>query len=759
MRRVACRPGVNDIRCKYQDKNPYGYLFEQPVQDQSGQAPTVAVPKQAPTGVPQAGQEVSGTKTGGLRTSVKPAPLAKPTQDSLTEEQITKAKLAKASDIFHKEGTDKAEAYLKDNNLDYTIDWELSNDSGLVLIDNVNGKAVVAYRGTDLKTPADWATGVAMLSSTESLDQVFKNGKTQMEQVISEYGAPSELIGFSRGGTLAMTLGNEFGVDTTTFNPFVGVNLIKTLSADAQHTIIRTTTDPVSIGANIPNPKFKTIQIAPKEDSLNPMTNHTLKQFLDNDTPRRQPPLDKLQKFVESTGKVQSELITLKEMTQALNQGKSFSEFLNDFSPVDIRGGKLSSRIFEGSNFTNWWKEMGGSFNQIEQAHLSGRTSTGRPSAAQMAGADVDLVPTRAQMAGADVNLPSTRAPISETGTTAQQRAEFGSLTPEQQAGKIAEMGDIHMKAIDSFSSYQSGERQIAELYAPTKLSPGLSEAASSAFTEQLSASSLGSGLIGSYVGNKVVETLDPNQKLQRQGDEAVSGFLAGGVGAALAGGALFPAAIAGSAGMLAGSETTRALEKAGVGQTGAQTLGGATGGATAGLAAATIGAGGAALAGAEFGAAFAPETFGISIAVGAAIGGLAGLASGLWSDIFGSDTPPAQEQPKVDVLPANPTVAQEEAAYDAMNTPWWSGTIRAPGYQAPQTYSRYQQRVNAGIIPPPPPVELTQEQKNQQELMDAGAKYQAYAQAQAKAAYLAGTPTAITQANKLSATTGAPPV
>jgi len=217
MRRTLCRPGVNDIRCRSIAKSPYDFVFQERVPDQQA-----ATPQQAPASIPQtreavsggggaeAGRVGSGMTKPRLPTRVKPAPLAKPTQDSLTDDQITKAKLAKASDIFHKEGTDKAEAYLKDNNLDYTVDWMLSNDSGLVLIDNVNGKAVVAYRGTDLNTPADWATGVAMLSNAEAADQVFRNGKTQMTKVIQEYGAPSELIGFSRGGTLAMTLGNEF---------------------------------------------------------------------------------------------------------------------------------------------------------------------------------------------------------------------------------------------------------------------------------------------------------------------------------------------------------------------------------------------------------------------------------------------------------------------------------------------------------------------------------------------------------------------
>lgn len=606
MRRVQCRPGINDIRCRTVSKSPYDYLLPEPVTVQAPRA-TTAPPQEKP--IYQAEKPEKKQKTQPL---VKPAPIAKPTQEYLTEEQITKAKLAKASDIFHKEGADKAESYLNDNDLNYTIDWQLSNDSGLVLIDNNTGRAVVAYRGTDISSPADWVTGISMLRNEEANNRVFQDGKVQMEQVIQEYGAPQELIGFSRGGTLAMTLGNEFGVNTTTFNPFVNKNLATTLLADANHTIIRTTTDPVSIGANLPNPKFKTIQIAPKETSLNPMTNHELVQFLDNDTPRRQPPLENLQRFVELTGKAQSELITLKDMGEAIRQGKSFTEFLSEFSPVDVAGG-LSSRIYEGSNFTNWWKELGGSFNQTEVQHL----------------------------------VTTPKGSTTETGTTLQHRAEFGKLSPAEQDAKIAEQSELHMKALERFNDFQSGQNQVQEIIEPT-----LAEKSYGIASEQLSGASLASGFIGSYVGGKIVEKLDPQQKLKAQGDEAVAGFLGGGIGAALAGGAILPAAIAGSAGLLAGAETTRALQRAGVGKTGSATIGGGVGGAAAGVTAATIGAGAAALSGAEIGSAFAPETFGLSIAIGAGIGALAGLGVSLWNDAFGDSAPPPDVP--LSTLPAN---------------------------------------------------------------------------------------------------------
>ena len=622
MRRTGCRPGVNDIRCKLQSKlaEPYSFLFES--------APEQGIAKEIPRthlkpsqGDPHAPQGAPLAPDQPTKFPLRPAGVAKATQESLTEEQVVKAKLTRASGIFDKEGTQATQKYLEENGLDYTVDWQLSNDSGLVLIDNASGKAVIAYRGTDITSPRDWVTGLNMLGSNEANDPVFINAKSQFERVLNEYGTPSELVGFSRGGTVAMTLGNEFKVPTTTFNPFVNKNLITSSSRDL-HTVIRTTTDPVSVGANVGN--FNVIQVNPKGNSLNPIANHELNQFLDTTSRTTPAPVDKVQQFVESTGRAQSELITVKEMSQAIREGKSFSEFLNDFSPVDIRDGTLSSRIYDGSNFTSWWKDSGGTFNTAEQVHLAS----------------------------------SPKGTTSPTGTTAQHRSEFSRLSPAEQEVKLNEIGDIHAKAIEQFGRMMAPEEQVQQVIEKP-----------SVITEQLSAVSLGSGLLGGYVGNKIVEAVDPNAKLTAQGDEALSGFLGGGLGAAIAGSAVVPGAIAGSAGVLAGVETTRALREAGLGNVGASTLGGAVGGVTASVVGVGVGVGASALAGAEIGSVLAPETFGISVAVGAGVGALAGLASSLWSEIWGEDEPASAPAPE-------PTITSQQ-----MDAVFVKGSLRKPMY------------------------------------------------------------------------------
>ena len=55
----------------------------------------------------------------------------------------------------------------------------------------------------------------------------FHNAEEQLNLVTEQYGAPRELLGYSLGGNKAMTMGNKFGIETTTFNPFLGKKLGK----------------------------------------------------------------------------------------------------------------------------------------------------------------------------------------------------------------------------------------------------------------------------------------------------------------------------------------------------------------------------------------------------------------------------------------------------------------------------------------------------------------------------------------------------
>jgi len=212
----------------------------------------------------------------------------KPNIQALDEDTIEKANLIKASRIAYEESFEDAQDFLLSKNIPYTIDTELSTTTGLVLTNDNTGEIRISYRGTKWTSANDIKANVSILANNESADSQFKDSKTQIEAVQEKYSIlPDELLGYSRGGSIAISQGNDFGIKTTTFNPLLNGNLV-VKGDQGLHSIIRTTEDPVSVGTALGT--FKDVRsIYPKQDSLNPIEAHTLEQFVDNNAPRRQP--------------------------------------------------------------------------------------------------------------------------------------------------------------------------------------------------------------------------------------------------------------------------------------------------------------------------------------------------------------------------------------------------------------------------------------------------------------------------------------
>jgi len=215
--------------------------------------------------------------------------LVKPTNTSIPDDVLMKARFAQASKIYYEEGESAAQDYLDSFDLNYTIEHTLSTGIGLVLIDNDTGEVTIAYRGTDINNPTDLLTDALAFGGQETLSPEYGNVKEQLEAVTEMYGKPAELVGFSRGSVLSMNLGNEYDIPTTELNPLISPSLLLTQETGSNHEIFRTLNDPVSIlaGGTTSNSKWNVRSILPTQDTINPYDEHMLKQLLTNDTPRR----------------------------------------------------------------------------------------------------------------------------------------------------------------------------------------------------------------------------------------------------------------------------------------------------------------------------------------------------------------------------------------------------------------------------------------------------------------------------------------
>ncbi len=195
----------------------------------------------------------------------------KPSIDQMPEGDRLKAVMVKASGIYNSNGLDKSltDDYLEDNGINYAVDDELSSGKGLVLVEKGNPENVkIAYRGSSKTDLADWVSNAKILTGAEKSNYLgedrFNEAFDQFEKVKAKYGPVDELVGTSRGGTLAMTVGDKFGIDSTTFNPYLGKNLVHSNASNANHTVYRTTEDVASMGlgfrSDMDNVDIKTIR-------------------------------------------------------------------------------------------------------------------------------------------------------------------------------------------------------------------------------------------------------------------------------------------------------------------------------------------------------------------------------------------------------------------------------------------------------------------------------------------------------------------
>ena len=171
----------------------------------------------------------------------------------VTDDIRNKALLVEASHIFSDNHLDIniTRKFLKDNNLNYKIDEVLSNDFSLVLQDLKTNDLIVAFRGTDTTNSSyDLLTDAKIFVGNEKKDQQFEISRKQIQTVERKYKKlPIELLGFSKGYSIAWVLGDEFGIDTIGFNGFIGKSITKSDNPDVKHVLWRTTDDMPSMGA------------------------------------------------------------------------------------------------------------------------------------------------------------------------------------------------------------------------------------------------------------------------------------------------------------------------------------------------------------------------------------------------------------------------------------------------------------------------------------------------------------------------------
>lgn len=274
----------------------------------------------------------------------------KPTRTSLTTEETTKAQRIEASKLayLHDDDFETAQEHLDKISMEGggVIDKELSTPESLV-IQKPNGKVEIAYRGTQLTGKPnleDIYTDATIAVGADRTTRQFQAAEDQIQKTINKYGRENldHLTGYSLGGTKALSMGQKYNIESTTFNPFIGERLARGINnTTAKHNILRTTTDFASTGLmvsadrNHANWNVESIRPLAENEHLIPVLEtydgHRLNNFTSNKGRGvNQPAIERITKALHDSHTLLARK-GLQHRTAVLKQeGKTFSEAYAD---------------------------------------------------------------------------------------------------------------------------------------------------------------------------------------------------------------------------------------------------------------------------------------------------------------------------------------------------------------------------------------------------------------------------------------------
>ena len=223
----------------------------------------------------------------------------RPNTNEIPELVKQKAKMVRASGLFDSNGGDKQSVneYLEENDIPYRVSDKVESTGEALVLENINDPTdvKVAFRGSKMNNLQDWISNAKLLAGQEQTQfagekDTIGEARAKVQEVETAYGKKAgELLGHSRGASLAMNVGDAEGIDTTTFNAFIGRNLARASESQAQHTAWRTTEDVPSIGLgfrqNLKNFKINVVRPL-KDNPLDPIQSHRLANFTE-DGPRK----------------------------------------------------------------------------------------------------------------------------------------------------------------------------------------------------------------------------------------------------------------------------------------------------------------------------------------------------------------------------------------------------------------------------------------------------------------------------------------
>lgn len=530
-----------------------------------------------------------------------------------------------------------ADTYLAENAPDWTMDRGLSYDKGAVFVKN--GRAKLAYTGTDVLKPADLDADSSILdgtfrsSSGPDHPELVRATKLATEARI-KYPV-DEILGYSLGGAKAQSVGAYNGLPTRLYNPGLGPGHVADQGTNFRPPstrIVKTKGDPVSIltGQLEKQGAVTVNEIPPLTKHTTALARHGSDNFYDEESPRLRAPASEL-----------NEARLLDKAILARQTGASYDMWATHAKDIPqarreaiwAASGRSPEAEFESKE--NFEAAGDGSYGSTGETQplmepASDALATPEPQLDAIAGMD---------NAARASHIESMGAPESSSMMISSNLTNVGAGFAAGMLG--GEIANLAMKAPsaqrwNAMSQHQKNSFRQRKEALSGGVGAGLAGGAASLLTGASALAiapeiALGSGaaVVGGEVGHETTKLME-HAGVSRGVSEFTGSTVGGGTGGAALGGGAVALSSASSA-ISSAVTSTAAASGAGIELVGA-------GGAAAGEAAPLL-AGAAAAAGAEeggtIGAFFAPETAGLSVALGAAVGAGLGAVSYEFGKLF----------------------------------------------------------------------------------------------------------------------------